>query len=99
MQSTHDNGSCICNDWLGHRLARAIGDSALPVRHLPSGAGHDAMAMADLCPVGMLFVRCEGGISHHPAENMSVEDADTAARVLLRFLSELDPRVSEEATP
>ncbi|MBN9266462.1 MAG: Zn-dependent hydrolase [Alphaproteobacteria bacterium 64-6] len=63
--------------------ARAAGHE--PV-HLPSGAGHDAMAMAALCPVAMLFVRCAGGISHHPAESISHEDADAAMRVLLHFL-------------
>lgn len=63
--------------------ARAVGYA--PV-HLPSGAGHDAMAMAALCPVAMLFVRCAGGISHHPAEAISLKDADAAMRVLLQFL-------------
>ena len=63
--------------------ARAAGHE--PV-HLPSGAGHDAMAMAALCPVAMLFVRCAGGISHHPAESISLEDADASMRVLLHFL-------------
>ena len=66
-----------------HDAARAAGHE--PV-HLPSGAGHDAMAMAALCPVAMLFVRCAGGISHHPAESISLEDADAAMRVLLHFL-------------
>ena len=51
--------------------------------HLSSGAGHDAVAIANLCPVAMLFVRCKGGISHNPAEAITVEDADAAARVLL----------------
>ena len=50
---------------------------------LPSGAGHDAMAMAALCPVAMLFVRCKGGISHNPAEDITEADADMALRVLL----------------
>jgi acetylornithine deacetylase/succinyl-diaminopimelate desuccinylase-like protein len=55
-------------------------------RYLPSGAGHDAMAMADLTDVGMLFVRCAGGVSHNPQEAMTLEDADIATRVLLTFL-------------
>ena len=54
---------------------------------LPSGAGHDAMMMAGLTDVGMLFVRCgNGGISHHPAETLSAADADVAARVFQDFL-------------
>jgi allantoate deiminase/N-carbamoyl-L-amino-acid hydrolase len=54
---------------------------------LASGAGHDAMMMASLTGIGMLFVRCgNGGISHHPLETMSAEDAEVAARVLVDFL-------------
>jgi allantoate deiminase len=53
---------------------------------LPSGAGHDAVAMAALCPVGMLFVRCEKGISHNPAESITVSDADAAVRSLVETI-------------
>jgi allantoate deiminase/N-carbamoyl-L-amino-acid hydrolase len=60
---------------------------ALAPLHLPSGAGHDAMKMAALCPIGMLFVRCgNGGISHHPLESLSVRDAELAASVFSDFL-------------
>ena len=52
----------------------------------PSGAGHDAVAMSALCPSAMLFVRCKGGISHNPAESITVEDADVAARVLIEAI-------------
>jgi allantoate deiminase/N-carbamoyl-L-amino-acid hydrolase len=56
-------------------------------RHLPSGAGHDAMMMASLTDIGMLFVRCgNGGISHHPMEIMSADDAEVAAQVFQDFL-------------
>ena len=56
-------------------------------RHLPSGAGHDAMKMADITPIGMLFVRCgNGGISHHPDETMIEPDAELAAMALEDFL-------------
>jgi N-carbamoyl-L-amino-acid hydrolase len=58
------------------------------VRSLPSGAGHDAMVMASVADMGMLFVRCgNDGISHHPAEIMSEADADLAARVFMDFLT------------
>jgi len=54
---------------------------------LPSGAGHDAMMMAGLTPIGMLFVRCgNGGISHNPMETLSAADAGIAARVFEDFL-------------
>jgi allantoate deiminase len=49
------------------------------------------MAMVELCPVAMLFVRCAGGVSHHPAEAISLNDADAAMRVLLQFLRTCSP--------
>jgi len=49
------------------------------------------MAMAHLTEVGMLFVRCRDGISHHPAESMTEADAEVAANVLLRFLERFEP--------
>jgi hydantoinase/carbamoylase family amidase len=58
-----------------------------PAPRLPSGAGHDAMMMASITDIGMLFVRCgNGGISHHPAETLSADDAAVAAQVFQDFL-------------
>ncbi len=56
-----------------------------PIR-LASGAGHDGTAMAKLCPIGMLFVRCRGGISHNPAEYASPADMGLAVAALIRFI-------------
>ena len=89
--TTHETGAAQCSPWLMRCLGRAIEAEGLEVRELPSGAGHDAMAMAHLTPVAMLFVRCKDGISHHPAESMTEADAEVAARVLLRFLEEFEP--------
>jgi len=61
-------------------------------RRLPSGAGHDAMAMAALCPSAMMFVRNEKGISHSPLENMTEADAGIAIRALLETVLELARR-------
>jgi allantoate deiminase/N-carbamoyl-L-amino-acid hydrolase len=70
-------------DQLGAALERA----GLPRFDLPSGAGHDAMQMAQLTDVAMLFTRCgNGGISHNPLETMTADDAELAAQVLLDFL-------------
>jgi allantoate deiminase len=54
-----------------------------------SGAGHDAMIIAEHMPAGMVFVRSPGGISHHPAETVLVEDVQIALRVGLAFLDQL----------
>ena len=70
-------------------LSDAIGRRQISPRLLPSGAGHDAMAMAELCPAGMMFVRCKGGISHSPLESMTEDDCDTAIDVLLDFVKTL----------
>lgn len=59
---------------------------AAPVPVLVSGAGHDGLAMADFCPVSMLFVRCRGGISHSPAEFVTPADVGAAVDALLHFL-------------
>ena len=88
---THESGARQCSPRLTRRLGDAIEAEGFEVRRLPSGAGHDAMAMAHLTDVGMLFVRCKDGISHHPAESMTTADAEAAARVLLRFLDRFDP--------
>ena len=60
---------------MDERLSAAFGVAT----RLPSGAGHDAAMMAHVAPAAMLFVRCRGGVSHHPAE--SVEEADVAVAV------------------
>jgi len=80
-----------CSPALQRQLAAAVHAEGVRVHHLPSGAGHDGMALADIAPIGMLFVRCAGGISHHPSEAVSVEDVDVATRVLLRFVEQFAP--------
>jgi allantoate deiminase len=74
-------------------LERAVEDAGLAVHRLPSGAGHDAAQMAVLAPVAMLFVRCEEGISHNPAESVTREDVEVAIRVMQRFLGLLRGRI------
>jgi allantoate deiminase len=81
-----DARTAACTPLLQRQLASAILKEGFPVHHLPSGAGHDGMAVCAIAPVAMLFVRCAGGISHHPAEAVSLADVGTGARVLLRFI-------------
>ena len=84
-----DVGCVPCAPKLQQLWAASIGrvTGAPEVRRLPSGAGHDAMVMAGITDMGMLFVRCgNGGISHHPSETLSVDDADLAARAFKDFL-------------
>ncbi|MCG2586042.1 allantoate amidohydrolase [Massilia sp. TS11] len=76
-----------CAPRLMDQLGQAVERVGLPRYDLLSGAGHDAMAMAALTDVAMLFVRCgNGGISHNPLETMTNDDAELAGQVLLDFL-------------
>lgn len=76
------------------RLVNAIEEACraleLSYRRMPSGAGHDAMNMAFLCPMGMLFVPSQGGVSHSPDEYTEPDDCVNGARVLLEALVRLD---------
>lgn len=86
QQEIHENGATPCSPRLMDALARAVEAAGLPVHRLMSGAGHDAMALAAVTEVAMLFVRCAGGISHNPAESITPADARMAAQVLLDTL-------------
>ncbi|WP_288393449.1 allantoate amidohydrolase [uncultured Herbaspirillum sp.] len=92
LRRTHEAASVPCAPRLQAALAQAIEAGGWPVRHLPSGAGHDAMALAPLCEVAMLFVRCgNGGISHHPDETMTTDDACIAAQVFSHLVEQFQP--------
>ncbi|MBM3677030.1 MAG: M20 family metallo-hydrolase [Actinobacteria bacterium] len=76
---------------LRERLAAAVTASGVAVRELRSGAGHDAVAISTLTPeVAMLFIRCQGGISHHPDESVTEEDVAIAIDVVTAFLESFD---------
>jgi allantoate deiminase len=73
-------------------LEAATADAGLRLARLPSGAGHDAAVMSRLCDVAMLFVRCAGGVSHHPAEAVSAADVAVASEVTGRLIERLAGR-------
>ncbi len=81
-----------CAPWLMDQVTAAIAAEGVRPFRLPSGAGHDGMAMRAIADVCMVFVRCEKGISHNPAEAITVADAGTGARVLARFIESFRPR-------
>jgi allantoate deiminase len=89
---THENRTVPCAPWLKAQVADAIAAEGFGVFELPSGAGHDGMAMIDIADVAMVFVRCRGGVSHHPDEHVDIADADAGARVLLRLIENFRPR-------
>ena len=82
IEVVHDERSVPCDEILTGRLRRAAIGIGLQPPALPSGAGHDAAVLAELMPAAMLFVRCRDGISHNPAESVTVEDVAAAIDVL-----------------
>ena len=81
-----------CDPALQEAFAQAIAAHGIKVRRLPSGAGHDAMVFPAVAPTAMLFVRCgNNGISHHPDETMTAEDAEIGTSVLLHFFENYRP--------
>lgn len=68
----------------------ALGQCGLPIKILPSGAGHDAMAMEGFCPMAMLFLRSPGGISHHPDEGVVPYDVAKGLQVMLQALENFE---------
>lgn len=79
-----------CSPRLQAKLAGAVARAGVRPRHLPSGAGHDAVSFSGVADIAMLFVRCgNGGISHSPLETITAADADVATRILLDVLVHL----------
>ena len=89
IQQTHSAAAAPCAPKLQGVLAQALEACDVEVKKLASGAGHDAMAMAQLCDVAMLFVRSPAGISHNPAESVIPSDVALSHRVLVEFLHQL----------
>jgi allantoate deiminase len=85
IAKSHEANAYVCDPNIVAGLARAVEAVGVPPRLLPSGAGHDAMAMGKLCPAGMLFVRCKGGVSHNPLESITVEDCAIGLKALTQF--------------
>jgi allantoate deiminase len=81
-----------CDPSLTALLEDAVAAVGQTPRRLPSGAGHDAMVIADLCPTAMLFIRCEGGVSHNPREAVTEADCALAAQAMLHFIDQLERR-------
>ncbi|MFC5475881.1 allantoate amidohydrolase [Paraherbaspirillum soli] len=82
-----------CAPWLMEQLAAAAERAGVQPFKLTSGAGHDAMTIAKITDVAMLFTRCgNGGISHNPLETMTADDAEVSAQILLDFLRHFTPK-------
>ena len=70
-------------------MVHAVEAAGVRPSRLASGAGHDAAIMAAMAPVAMLFVRCAGGVSHHPDESVAEGDVALAVDALAAFVEDL----------
>jgi len=87
----HDD-PCVFDAEVANTIEAAARDLELTHMRLPSGASHDAMYMARVCPTGMIFVPCEKASLTNEAENATPGDLAAGARVLTAALVELANR-------
>ncbi|MBU8919437.1 allantoate amidohydrolase [Bacillus sp. FJAT-29953] len=78
-----------CDDSIKAAIESAILANGIKPIFLVSGAGHDAMEMANITKIGIIFVRCKKGISHNPEEFTSDKDMEIGAKVLLDTVIQL----------
>jgi N-carbamoyl-L-amino-acid hydrolase len=86
----HENIAAPTDERVRAPITEAAKALKLSTKVMPSGAGHDAQAMAQICPVGMIFIPSIGGISHSPKEFSRPEDIANGANVLLGTILRLD---------
>jgi len=99
VEHTHAAETVHCDPLMTEALAHGIvADDGQPLS-LFSPAGHDAMAMASLTRVGMLFIRCAGGVSHNPEESVLEEDVAAAIDALHAAVLHLAATYSTDARP
>jgi beta-ureidopropionase / N-carbamoyl-L-amino-acid hydrolase len=92
VSQTFRREPCIFPTSILGAIERAADAVGLPYMRLQSGAFHDANFLADVCPSGMIFVPCERGISHSPAENAKPEDLAAGTRLTAATVVEIAAR-------
>ena len=88
LASSHE--PALTQPQIRFQIQQAAAEMRAVTLTMPSGAGHDAQAMARLCPVGMIFVPSRDGISHSPAEYSRPEEIACGAELLYRTILRLD---------
>ncbi len=89
VKQTLDTPPTVFDRAIRDRIRAAANRQGLPNIDIVSGATHDAKYMADLCPTGMIFIPCEGGLSHNEAEKATPADLAAGTRVLAEVMLEL----------
>lgn len=86
-QTQLEQSAVPLNPHLVQFLQKAAEKAGFPSRRMTSGAGHDAMIVAQCLPSAMLFLRSPGGLSHHPDESVLPQDVEAALATAMEFLT------------
>ncbi|QDU28277.1 Hydantoin utilization protein C [Anatilimnocola aggregata] len=92
LSIVHEHRAAPMNDAIAALIEQSLADTGIAPLRLVSGAGHDAAVMARRFPTGMLFIRCQDGISHHPDETVTTDDITAALSTLWFFVQRLTSR-------
>jgi len=84
-----DQRAVPMDPFLVSHVEQAVSKAGCEPYRMVSGAGHDAMILAEKVPAAMIFLRTPGGISHDPAESVEVGDVTKAIDCGLRLLDQL----------
>ncbi|PTM59343.1 M20 family metallo-hydrolase [Desmospora activa] len=82
LQETLRTSPTLCSNALNDILKTTAQEMETPHIEMMSGAGHDAQAMAQICDMGMILIRCNDGLSHHPQEYADMDDIEIGVRLL-----------------
>lgn len=88
-EQLQDMPPVLCSDVVKQAAERACKQLGYPLFWLPSGAAHDGVQLAPLCPIGMIFVRSRDGVSHSPAEWSTKDDCAAGAAILYHTVYQL----------
>lgn len=75
--------------FLTAQIEQAMRNAGCEPHRMASGAGHDAMVLAEKVPAAMIFLRTPGGVSHDPAESVRVQDVECALECGMHLLEQL----------
>lgn len=95
----YETPATLCDPQLIAACDRVLARRGFAPMHLTSGAGHDGIALGEVVPIAMIFVRCAGGISHHPGEFVTAADAGEGAEALYDLLIDLDASTPSRPVP
>ncbi len=84
-----DESPVLLNKEIIHTIEETCIEEGFNYEKFPSGAGHDAMNMAKICPTGMIFVPSKDGLSHNPDEYTSWEDISKGTLLLEKVIEKL----------